>query len=102
VYSQSLPLIARETDLVLRVVNHGWVPGALVVGVGDGRSLPLTTSWTILALGVGDPGWLPFTVLFLIPVLGLLSLCITIKPIFVTSIFAARHPNVLLVALLVA
>ena len=63
--------------LVLRVVNHRRVPFALVVGVGDAGSLPLSTPWGSLALGVGHLRRLPLTILFLIPVLWLLSLCIT-------------------------
>ena len=63
--------------LVLRVVNHRRVPFALVVGVGDAGSLPHSTPWGSLALGVGHLRRLPLTILFLIPVLWLLSLCIT-------------------------
>ena len=65
------------SDLVLWVVDHGWIPGALVCRVDLGGTHPLTTAWGFLALGICDPWWLPFAVLFLIPVVRLLSLCKT-------------------------
>lgn len=72
-----MTIVAGRTDLVLWVVNHGRVPGTLVGWVHLGRALPLTTAWGCFTLGVGDLRGLPLTILFLIPVLWLLSFCTT-------------------------
>ena len=92
------------THLVLRVINHGWVPNALVVGVWNGGGLPLTTAWAILTLWVGDSGWLPLTILLLIPVLWLLSLCIfsRIGSVQITMLIATTCSHCLRQHMLVA
>mmetsp|Transcript_35670 Transcript_35670/g.93707 ORF Transcript_35670/g.93707 Transcript_35670/m.93707 type:complete len:418 (-) Transcript_35670:986-2239(-) len=55
---------------VVRVVDLGRRPLALVRGVGDLGCLPLAAATRRLAVGVVDEGRLPFAVLLLVPIQG--------------------------------
>jgi len=65
--------LARSPDsLVGRVVDEGGAPLALIIGVTLHGPLPFATT-DFITLGVADDGCQPFTILFVVPFLGLLS-----------------------------
>ena len=72
--SAEITRYSPSPHLVVRVVDEGRPPLALVVGVGLGRRLPGATAH-LLALGVGDPGRLPLPILLVVPTRGLLRSC---------------------------
>ena len=59
-------------SLVFGIFNHRGVPLALVGGVGLQRLLPFTAPRSISALGVGNGRSNPVTILLVIPLLGFL------------------------------
>jgi hypothetical protein len=66
-------LFGSPRALIIRVVNVGSSPFALVGWVLLHGRLPLAAARCLFALGVGNLGGNPVTVLFVIPVLWLLS-----------------------------
>ena len=68
-------LAGSPLALVRGVVDHGCEPLALVVGVGLVGALPLAAAGSLVTLGVANGGRDPVTILLVIPLLGLLSIC---------------------------